>query len=120
MMTLTRSNYNTLLDGAMDAADMDAYIAEWGTSSIFYPDPDEAGPDMQEVVDVLAQLWAFAHVTIQELITASGGKMTHLSSRFGIPYRTIQGWAAGERQCPVYSLRMMAELLGLHTIKVVD
>lgn len=119
-MTINRHDYNTLLGGAMESPDMDTYIAEWGTSSIFYPDPDDPGPEVQEVVDTLTRIWEVAHITIKDLVAAAGGKMTHLASRFGIPYRTIQDWASGQRQCPGYTLRMMAELLGLAKAQVTD
>lgn len=119
-MELNRHDYNALLGGALESADLDTYIAEWGTSVIFYPDPDAPGPDPQEVVDILTQVWAAAHVTIQDLVAAAGGKLTRLSARFGIPYRTLQGWVAGERQCQPYVLRMMAELLGLAKLQVTD
>lgn len=119
-MTINRHDYNTLLGGAMESPDMDTYITEWGTSSIFYPDPDDPGPEVQEVVDTLTRIWEVAHITIKDLVAAAGGKMTRLSARFGIPYRTVQGWVAGERQCPTYVLRMMAELLGLTKAHVSD
>lgn len=119
-MTLTRKNYNTLLDGAKEATDLETYIAEWGTSSILCPNPDAQGPETKEVVDTLTMIWTVAHITIQDLVSAAGGKITHLAARFGIPYRTVQGWVAGERQCPGYVLRMMAEILDVATVKVED
>ena len=34
-------------------------------------------------------------------------KMTCFSLYFGIPYRTIQNWEEGRRQCPSYLLKLM-------------
>lgn len=34
-----------------------------------------------------------------------------LSERFEIPYRTLQNWKGGQRECPSYVLRMMDTLL---------
>lgn len=33
--------------------------------------------------------------------------------RFRVPLRTLQGWALGERECPIYIRLMMAEITGL-------
>lgn len=37
-----------------------------------------------------------------------------LSSLFGIPVRTVQSWELGDRACPVYVFRMMANLLSVY------
>ena len=47
-------------------------------------------------------------VTIKELIKASGMSRTEFSKYFGIPYRTIQNWDLGLRECPQYLIELMA------------
>lgn len=47
-------------------------------------------------------------MTFKELRNQSGMNMTQFSKYFGIPYRTIQSWENGERQCPAYLLELMA------------
>lgn len=47
-------------------------------------------------------------MTFKELRDRSGMNMTQFSKYFGIPYRTIQNWESGERQCPSYLLELMA------------
>lgn len=37
--------------------------------------------------------------------------LKEISERFGIPYRTVQNWNAGVRECPEYVIRMMDEIL---------
>lgn len=44
----------------------------------------------------------------KNLLEQSGMNMKQFSEYFGIPYRTIQGWKAGERECPGYLLRLIA------------
>lgn len=44
-------------------------------------------------------------------LEASGRKMSWLSERFGIPYRTIQDWKSGKGKCPAYVLNMIKEIL---------
>lgn len=47
-------------------------------------------------------------MTFKELRQASGMNLTQFSEYFGIPYRTIQNWERGERQCPSYLIELMA------------
>jgi hypothetical protein len=41
-----------------------------------------------------------------ELKSKSGMSLTQLSNYFGVPYRTIQNWAAGASQCPEYLMKL--------------
>lgn len=41
-----------------------------------------------------------------ELKQKSGMTLTQLSNYFGVPYRTIQNWAAGVSQCPDYLMKL--------------
>ena len=50
-------------------------------------------------------------MTIKELCEKYELTQTTLARRFGIPLRTVQNWAGGQRIPPEYILRMMAELL---------
>lgn len=49
--------------------------------------------------------------TIKELCAEYNLSQTALAKRFGIPLRTLQGWAGGQRNPPDYVVKMMAELL---------
>lgn len=42
-----------------------------------------------------------------ELVRATGRKMTWLSEYLGVPYRTIQDWKSGARNCPAYAFKLM-------------
>lgn len=46
-------------------------------------------------------------MTIKELRQAAGMNITQFSQYFGIPYRTVQGWELGERQCPSYLIDLI-------------
>lgn len=46
-------------------------------------------------------------ITFEDLHKTSGMKLTELSRFFEIPYRSIQNWASGERQCPDYVIKLM-------------
>ena len=46
-------------------------------------------------------------MTIKELRELSGMNLTRFSAFFEIPYRTVQHWEHGTRQCPEYLLKLM-------------
>ena len=41
------------------------------------------------------------------LRTESGMTRRQFAEYFGIPYRTVQSWELGDRQCPSYLLELM-------------
>lgn len=41
-------------------------------------------------------------MTINEMLERSGWTQKRFSDYFGIPYRTVQHWTAGSRECPDY------------------
>lgn len=46
-------------------------------------------------------------MTFKELREASGMSRQQFMDYFSIPYRTIQSWELGDRQCPAYLLELM-------------
>lgn len=52
-------------------------------------------------------------MTIKEICEKYGYSQTGLAKRFGIPLRTIQNWAGGQRPAPSYVVGMMVEILEL-------
>ena len=46
-------------------------------------------------------------MTFKELRTASGMSRPQFAEYFGIPYRTVQDWELGNRQCLQYILDLM-------------
>lgn len=46
-------------------------------------------------------------LTFKEIKERSGMNLKQFSDYFEIPYRTIQNWDAGIRQCPDYLLKLM-------------
>ena len=43
----------------------------------------------------------------KELRQASGMNMTQFANYFGIPFRTVQNWELGNRQCNYYLIELM-------------
>ena len=46
-------------------------------------------------------------MTFKELRERSGMTRTQFAEYFGIPYRTIQNWELGLRECPEYLLKLI-------------
>ena len=46
-------------------------------------------------------------MTIKEIREASGMARKAFCEYFGIPYRTLQSWELGDRDCPEYLLNLM-------------
>ena len=46
-------------------------------------------------------------MTFKELRERSGMNKTEFSKFFNIPYRTIQGWEYGQRECPEYVIELI-------------
>lgn len=46
-------------------------------------------------------------MTLKKLQEQTGMTQTAFADYFGIPLRTVQHWINGDRECPVYLLRLM-------------
>ena len=46
-------------------------------------------------------------MNFKDLREHSGMTRTQFAKYFGIPYRTVQSWELGDRQCPEYLLNLM-------------
>ena len=46
-------------------------------------------------------------MNIKELRTEYGMTRPQFAEYFGIPYRTVQSWEIGKRECPAYLLELI-------------
>ena len=111
-MKLSDKDFYTLLGAAMAEADEARFIAEWGTSSIFYPDPDAEGPAADDVVAELRHVYHLAHISIREIRKHTGLSQAAFAVRYCIPRRTVENWESGANDCPIYTRLMLARLSG--------
>lgn len=51
------------------------------------------------------------NMTIQEAREAAGLTRKEMVERFQIPYRTLQSWEVGARQCPPWAERLIIKEL---------
>lgn len=93
-------------------SDPDAYISDLLLSASFLPPDDpEAEPDLT-LADPLRRIWQAANLPFKALLDRLGLTQTGLSKRYGIPLRTVQGWAGETRTPPPWLRLMLADLSG--------
>lgn len=57
----------------------------------------------------LTQIWNIAHMTMKEIVSASGMTQSAFAKCAGVPLRTLQGWCGETRECPSYLRFLLAE-----------
>lgn len=108
---MTINQYCFCVAEATNYTDRDACISDLALSCIF---GDPEGSDIPATrLDQLGQIWDATHRTVKEIAAATGLSCRQLAERFGIPYRTMENWSAGNRECNLYTRLMMQECLGL-------
>ncbi len=56
-------------------------------------------------------------VSFKELIKSLGMTQKEFSETFGIPMGTLRHWISGDRECPVYTKRMLAYMVELKRLE---
>lgn len=115
-MTISYHNFYILFTAATKEQDRERYIAEWSTSSIFYPDAGGPDIDPDELADALGNIWDVAHMSTRDIRQHLGLTQAAFAERFCIPRRTVEGWEA-RRTTPPYVVLLLAESAGM--LKVV-
>ena len=115
-MTIKYHDFYVLFSAATTEQDKDPFIAEWSSSSIFYP--DENGPDINadDLADALANIWDVAHLTVRDIRQHLGLTQAAFAERFCIPRRTVENWEYKDKN-PTYYILALAELVGLLKVK---
>lgn len=50
-------------------------------------------------------------MTISEIRAIAGLNKTDFAKRYNIPYRTVQNWELGTRECPEYVLQLLERVV---------
>lgn len=111
-MNVSYRNFNTLFNAATAEQDRERYIAEWSSSSIFYPDPESPDIDADELAEALENIWDVAHLTTRDIRQRLGLTQAAFAERFCVPRRTVEGWESG-RTTPPYVVLLLAESAGM-------
>lgn len=101
--------FNRLWKDALDQADRERYLAEYGYPEWF----DEISQDVSEINKVLGNIHDIAHMSIRDMIAATGLSQAAFAARLCIPLRTVEDWAAGKRKCADYNRLSYARNLAL-------
>lgn len=91
-----------LLTDVTECNDLDAYIAEVGGSVPLN--------DVEDVIQLLSTIWEMGKdgLTVKSIAAAVDISMRQLAMTYGLPYRTVQDWAAGARKPPEWQLPLIA------------
>ena len=111
-MTIKYHDFYTLFGAATKERDLDRYIAEWSTSSIFYPDADSPDINADDLADALGNIWDVAHLTVRDIRQHLGLTQAAFAKRFCIPRRTVEGWESGGKDKPYFVLAL-ADITGM-------
>ena len=115
-MTINHHNFYILFTAATKEQDRDRYIAEWNSSSIFYPNSGSPDIDAGELADALGNIWDVAHLTTRDIRQHLGLTQAAFAERFCVPRRTIENWEY-KNKIPTYYILALAELVGLLKVK---
>lgn len=92
------------------AADPEASRAAFlNNVTLSIPDDADGCVDLDAEKRRLAQIWDVAHMTMKEIVGASGLSQTAFAKQAGVPRRTVQDWCGEKRACPTYVRFLLAE-----------
>ena len=92
------------------AADPEASRAAFlNNVTLSIPDDADGCVDLDAEKRRLAQIWDVAHMTMKEIVDASGLSQTAFAKQAGVPLRTVQDWCGEKRACPTYVRFLLVE-----------
>lgn len=98
--------FYTIYSEALVSNDRDAFASDWSLSSVF-----SETSDTMKNFEICGRIWDLAHLTVSEVRAHTGLTQSAFSTRFCIPFRTLQNWEY--RSCPPYIVLMLARLTGM-------
>lgn len=110
---MTLKQYQFCIRELPGYTDVDAYVSDLALSSIW---GDGSEDDVQATrIDDLRRIFEAAARTVPKIADAAGMNITNMAARFAVPYRTMQDWFSGARECSLANRLMMQECLELYT-----
>ena len=116
-MTINYHDFYTLFGAATAEQDRERYIAEWSSSSIFYPDADSPDINADDLAGALENIWDVAHLTTRDIRQHMGLTQAAFAERFCIRLRTAQNWETEHREVPRHVILLMANEAGMLHVK---
>lgn len=96
------TDFRRLLTDVSECHDLEAYIAEVGGSVHL--------EDVEDTIRLLTVLWEMCHagLTIKSIASACDISVRQIALRYGLPTRTVENWAGGKTEPPVWQLPLIA------------
>ena len=110
---MTHETYYRLVSDALAAESEEMFISAPGWSDWM----DEYGEDTDRLASDMRNIYQVSHMTMLDLLFASGLTKAAFSRRFLIPLRTVENWVSGIRPCPIYVRVLIADLIGLVAVE---
>ena len=111
---MTDKQFNAVFTAALAAPDRDAFVSDWGLSTLFTGGDDTAPVD-PALVEELGQVWDVAHLSVSDIRAATGLSQRAFAERHCIPRRTYEDWESGANVCAPYMILLLAQAEGLYT-----
>ena len=99
-----------LMEQSQNYTDRDSYVSDLLQSSV-WSEGRGAQISQEERIEALGRIYDATHSTISDVLDRYNITRSNFAAYFGIPYRTVQGWCLGNRQCPTYVIAMICEIL---------
>lgn len=112
-MTISYHNFYVLFGAATKEQDRERYVAEWSSSSIFYPGENGTDINADELSDALGNIWDVAHLTVRDIRQHLGLTQAAFAERFCIPRRTVENWERKGGHIPQYNILAYADITGM-------
>ena len=112
-MTINYRDFYTLFGAATKEQDRDRYIAEWSSSSIFYPGENVPDINADDLAEALENIWDVAHLTVRDIRQHLGLTQAAFAERFCIPRRTVENWERRGGHIPPYNILAYADITGM-------
>lgn len=119
-MKLSYHDFNILFGEAVSEGDRDRFVAEWSSSSIFYPTPEAPDIPADDLAGTLENVWDVAHLTPRKVREYLGLTQAKFAERYCIPYFTVKNWDAQHRKVPPYLVLALAKDAGMLRIELCD
>lgn len=96
------TDFCRLLIDVSECKDIYSYIEEVGGSVPL--------DNVDDVIQLLTKIWEIGKggLTVKSIASAVDISMRQLAMTYGLPYRTVQDWAAGARKPPEWQLPLIA------------
>lgn len=108
---MTDKQYMLCISEMYNYSDPDAYVSDLALDSMWGDAETDDVPE--DRITALFEFWDAGHRSMKDIASDAGLSQRKLAERFCIPYRTMESWCGGQRDCPLYVKLMMQECLGL-------